>query len=76
MNLIQLQTYVYGVSFWLFLSSLVVFVGVAVWENRKMSRISQQELVIKLLEREKRMLMEGSERGSVASQQESAIFTL
>lgn len=49
MNLIQLQTYVYGVSFWLFVSSLVVFVAVAVWENRKMSRISQQELVIRLL---------------------------
>jgi len=41
-TLIKVTDYSYGVSFWLFFASLLVFVAVSFWENRKMSKISQQ----------------------------------
>lgn len=45
-------------SFYLFCSSLLLFVLVSLWENRKMSKLSRQELVLKLLEKEKEVLRE------------------
>ena len=49
MTFIKLQKFTYGLSFWVFVSSLILFVCVSLWENRKMSKISRQELIIKLL---------------------------
>lgn len=62
----NIQDYTYGPSFWVFFSSLIAFALASIWENRKMSQIAQQELVIKLLENEKRMLRESrdSDEGS------------
>lgn len=52
----NIKDYTYGPSFWVFFSSLIAFALASIWENRKMSQIAQQELVIKLLENEKKML--------------------
>jgi hypothetical protein len=41
-NIIQLESSGYGISFWIFFSSLVLFVGVSLWENRKMTKLSKQ----------------------------------
>lgn len=75
-SFIPLETFSYGVSFWIFVSSLILFVIVSFWENRKMNKISKQELVIRLLEREKEVL-----RGSTCSEGKisngsSDLFTL
>jgi hypothetical protein len=48
-TIIQLEHFRYGLSFWIFIGSLLLFVVVSVWENRKMSKLSRQEMVIRLL---------------------------
>lgn len=60
-SLLQIEKANYGVSFYLFLSSLLLFVLVSLWENRKMSKLMRQELVIKLLEKEKEVLRDPKE---------------
>jgi hypothetical protein len=42
MTWIKLEEYQYGVSFWVFFGSLIVFALAVVYENRKLSRISKQ----------------------------------
>jgi hypothetical protein len=41
-NLLEIEKARYGVSFYLFCSSLLLFVLVSLWENRKMSKLSRQ----------------------------------
>lgn len=45
-----INDYKYGVSFWVFFGSLLAFGLASVWENRKMSKIAKQEMVIRLIE--------------------------
>lgn len=49
MQLIESGSYYYGISFWIFLTSLVVMGVAVVYQNRKMSQISKEELIIKLI---------------------------
>lgn len=76
-NFIKLERFKYGVSFWVFVCSLILFVLVSVWENRKMSKLSRQEMVIRLLEKEKEILRGGSiDTDGAASNNSSDIFTI
>lgn len=72
-NFIQLEKAKYGISFWMFFSSLLLFVVVSLWENRKMSRLSRQELIIKLLEKEKEVLRQSKDS---VSQSSSGVFEI
>ena len=72
-NFIELEKGKYGLSFWIFFSSLLLFVVVSLWENRKMSKLSRQELIIKLLEKEKEVLRQSKES---VSQSSSGVFEI
>ncbi len=60
-SLLQIEQATYGPSFYLFLASFLLFALPSLWENRKMSRLLKQELVIKLLEKEKEVLRDDRE---------------
>ena len=66
MVVMKLEDYYYGVSFWVFIASLVLLLGATVYEKWKMSKIEKQEMVIKLLENEKEIL-----RGTISDNSQS-----
>lgn len=75
-TIIKLERFHYGLSFWMFLGSLLLFVVVSLWENRKMSKLSRQELVIRLLEKEKEVLRGSTHTEGAASNSSSDLFTI
>ena len=49
MNLIRITDYKYGISFWVFFSSLLIFAFALIWESIKLGKIAKQEMIIRLI---------------------------
>ncbi len=55
MEIIDLYTLSYGVSFWLFTASVAIFIGVIVYEQMSIRSINKQSLILELIEGEKKI---------------------
>jgi len=50
LTLMKLNDYGYGISFWTFFTSLIVFIICIIYKNISINRISQQSLMLNLIE--------------------------
>ena len=50
LSIMKLNNFEYGISFWTFFASLMVFIVCIIYKNISINRISQQSLMLNLIE--------------------------